>query len=88
MIWPKLQIGENEFKPLHECNRAETVRLLDRLTERYVLLMQLPGYAAVKRQMASWIRMTEHRITQFETEVIKDVVEDKPLKPRVRLLDD
>lgn len=88
MIWPKLQVGENEYKPLHECNRSETNRLYDRLTERYTQLMQLPGYAAVKRQMATWIRMTEARINQFDTEVIKDTVEDKPMKPRVRLLDD
>lgn len=88
MIWPKLQVGENEFKPLHECNRAETIKLHDRLTEQYMKLLQLNGYMTVKRQLQTWIKMTESRLAQYEMEVIKDPVEDKPQKPRVRLLDD
>ncbi len=88
MIWPQLKVGENEYKKLHECNRAETIRLHETLTERYVTLMGMPGYESAKRQMRAWLGMTENRIYQFDNAMIVDTEAEKPQKVRHRLLDD
>lgn len=88
MIWPQLKIGENQYKPLHQCNRVETTKLYDSLIERYTNLMYLSGYDKVKSQMRTWIRMTESRLYQFDNAMIEDKSEEKIAKPKVRLLDD
>lgn len=88
MIWPQLQVGENEYKPLHKCSRAETIKLHEKLTERYVTLMGMTGYESAKRQMRVWLGMVENRIQQYDIGQISDAVDDKPQKVRVTLLDD
>lgn len=84
---PHLKINDNEFRPLSQCGREESEKLLTELLEKHAIAMNFPN-PSMMMQLESFIKQVDDRIYLFDTGYLKDENARRKIRKKMRLIDD
>jgi hypothetical protein len=84
---PSLKISETESKPLSQCSRSETEKLLNTLLEKQGQAAFLP-HDTIYMQLQGMIDQVEFRLGLFDSGYLKDTSASKKIRRRISLIDD
>tara|TARA_B100000745_G_scaffold163688_2_gene107093 strand:- start:4388 stop:4657 length:270 start_codon:yes stop_codon:yes gene_type:complete len=85
---PYLKIKNNEYKPLSQCDKAETTQLQEQILDKLDLAIGLPNNNMFE-QLARMLEMVEERLHLYDVGYLKEYGgKKKKIRKKISLLSD